>query len=91
RTTLHTQIMSGDVMKMRKVESIAVPPGKSVVLAPGGLHIMLTGLTRPLKAGERFPLSLTFEAAGRIAVEVVVRPIGAMGAGQPKKGGMHHR
>lgn len=77
RATLHIQIIENEVAKMRRVEAIAVETGEATVLRPGGLHIMLTGLKAPLKEGDRFPLTLTFEKAGTIEVEVVVRGIAA--------------
>jgi len=69
---LHTMSMDGDVMRMRQVDAIDLPAGKTVELKPGGLHMMLTGLKAPLKAGDRFPLTLKFEKAGEITVDVVV-------------------
>ena len=79
RATLHIQIIENEVAKMRRVEAIPVDSGEATVLRPGGLHIMLTGLKAPLKEGERFPLTLTFEKAGTVDVEVVVRGIAAKG------------
>lgn len=79
RATLHIQIIENEIAKMRRVEAIAVDPGEATVLRPGGLHIMLTGLTAPLKEGARFPLTLTFEKAGKVEVEVIVRGIAAKG------------
>jgi copper(I)-binding protein len=79
KAELHTHLMEGNVMKMRPVEAIEVAPGAPIVLQPGGLHVMLIGLKAPLKEGERFPLTLTFERAGTIEVEVVVEKLGAMG------------
>ena len=76
---LHTMSMSGMVMKMRPVAGIDIPAGKPVSLAPGGFHIMLIGLAKPLKAGQTFPLTLTFEKAGSRTVNVAVEKIGAMG------------
>jgi len=69
---LHTMSMDGDVMRMRQVEGIDLPAGKTVELKPGGLHIMFTGLKAPLKAGDKFPLTLKFEKAGEVTVDVVV-------------------
>ena len=77
RATLHTHLIENGVMKMRPLAAIEVAPGSPTVLAPGGLHIMLHGLKRPLRAGERFPLSLAFEHAGTITVQVMVQKIGA--------------
>ena len=74
---LHSMKMEGDVMRMRQVEAIALPAGKTVELAPGGLHIMFLGLKAPLKAGESFPLKLRFERAGELTVNVKVEAPGA--------------
>lgn len=88
---LHSHRMDGTVMQMRSVEAVDVPAGGSATLQPGGLHIMLIGLKRPLKEGERFPLVLTFEKAGEVTVEVKVEGIGSMGPqGTAGHGGMHH-
>ena len=58
---------------MHPVDAIEVSPGAaSTVLRPGGAHVMLEGLEQPLKAGEHFPLSLTFKYAGKVQVEVLV-------------------
>jgi periplasmic copper chaperone A len=76
---LHTHVMDGAVMRMRAVPSIPVGPGQTVALAPGGYHVMLIGLKQPLKAGEHFPLTLTFQHAGPVTVTVDVAAIGAAG------------
>ena len=81
---LHLMSMEGDVMRMRQVERIALPAGKTVELKPGGLHIMLMGLKAPLKVGDSFPLKLKFEKAGEVTVNMTVEAAAA-GAG-----GMHH-
>ncbi len=64
--------------------------GKSVVLKPGGYHLMLTGLKAPLKQGDLLKLTLVFEKAGAIDLEATVQPIGATGPpgfdAQPKTG-----
>ena len=77
---LHTHIKEGEVMKMRQVEAIDVPAGGMVHLKPGGLHVMFIGLKAPLKEGETFPLTLTFEQAGDMTVDVDVKAPGAMGS-----------
>jgi periplasmic copper chaperone A len=70
---LHEMKMSGDVMKMRHVDDIDVDAGEEVNMQPGrGYHIMLIGLKQPLKVGDKFPLTLTFEKAGKIDVVVNV-------------------
>jgi copper(I)-binding protein len=78
-TMLHKMEMTGSVMKMRMVDGIAIPPGKSVTLAPDGFHVMMTGVTKPLKAGDTLPLTLTFAKAGAVTLTVPVLPVGSRG------------
>jgi copper(I)-binding protein len=80
---LHGMRMDGNIMRMRPVEAIDIPPGGAVKLEPGGLHLMLHELRQPLKKGDRFPLTLSFEKAGDVKVEIVVEdaaPAAAKGA-----------
>ena len=79
---LHSMAMEGDVMRMRQLDGIALPAGKTVELKPGGLHIMFVGLKAPLKVGDTFPLKLKFEQAGEVEVMVNVEAPGA-GAAAP--------
>jgi copper(I)-binding protein len=71
-TQVHSVTDDGGVARMREVEGVVVPAGKTVVLAPQGMHLMLMNLTRPLVAGERFVVSLRFEHAGPRDVDVAV-------------------
>lgn len=77
---VHTTVNDNGVMKMRPAPVMPVPPGQMVTFAPGGAHIMLMGLKRPLKAGDSFPLTLTFAHAAPVTVNVQVR---GMGQGAP--------
>lgn len=86
KAELHTQMMDGDVMKMRALSAIEINPGEPAVLKPGSLHIMLVGLTAPLREKDRFPLTLTFEKAGKVDVDVLVESAGARDAGHDGKG-----
>jgi copper(I)-binding protein len=72
RTDLMTMEMAGGAMTMRYVAAIDLPAGEPVRLDPSGLHVWLDGLSRPLVAGESFPLTLEFERAGRREVTVPV-------------------
>ena len=81
RADMHIQQMDGDIMRMRPVDAIELPPGASVAMGPGGLHIMLVDLKAPLKAGDRLPLTLRFEKAGEVTVEAQILSIGAAGPG----------
>ncbi|RJF97621.1 copper chaperone PCu(A)C [Noviherbaspirillum saxi] len=70
---IHSMSMEGNVMKMREVDGIELPPASKVEMKPGhGYHIMLIGLQQPLKAGNKFPLTLNFEKSGKTEVTVVV-------------------
>jgi copper(I)-binding protein len=71
---LHTMRMDGDVMRMRQLDSVDVPAKQSVEFKPGGMHVMLIGLKTPLKVGNNFPMTLRFEKAGSVSVNVRVLP-----------------
>jgi copper(I)-binding protein len=77
---MHTMSMDGNVMRMRSVRSVDIPARGKVAFAPGGLHVMLIDLKRPLAAGERIPLTLTFERGGALDVSVSVEPMTPAGA-----------
>ena len=74
---VHETIHDGDVMKMRPVTGLAISAGTPISMAPGGYHIMLTDLKRPLTSGQTFPLSLRFEKAGTVEATVTVKALGA--------------
>jgi len=78
---IHTMSMDGNVMRMREVASLDIPPGKEVALNPGGYHLMLVGLKKPLVEGTRVPLTLRFAHAGAIDVEAAVQSMSAGAAG----------
>jgi copper(I)-binding protein len=74
RAEMHATTESGGVMRMRRVDAVPVKPGEPLAFAPGGLHLMLYGLSKPLVAGQRFPLELRFEKAGVVRTDVIVKP-----------------
>jgi copper(I)-binding protein len=80
---LHTHVHLGDVMKMQKVDSVGVPANGEARFEPGSNHVMLFGLKQPLVSGERFPLTLEFEKAGKVEVEVAIEA-------EPPKAEHHH-
>ena len=86
---LHSMSMDGNVMRMRRVDAIEVPAGKTVELKPGGLHVMFMGLTQPLQAGSQLPLTLRFEKAGEIKVDVPVTATPPHGAATAAAHGAH--
>ena len=75
----HSTIDDNGVMRMRPLAGIEVKAGERVEFKPGGMHLMLTGLKVPLKLGQSFPLTLTFEKAGAVSVMVAVEKAGATG------------
>jgi len=81
---VHETIAEGDVAGMRRVEEFVVPAGASMAMAPGGAHLMLMQLSAPLREGARLPLTLVFERAGEVALDIEIAPLGAM---SPSSGG----
>lgn len=78
---IHEMAMEGDVMKMRQHEDgLDIPAGETVVLEPGGYHLMFMGLSQALVEGETVPVELTFEQAGTVTVDL---HIGAPAADAP--------
>jgi len=79
KAELNTMEMSDMVMKMRPLASLDIPAGQPVTLKPSGEHILLMGLNGPLREGQSFPLTLTFEKAGAREVTVAIEKPGAAG------------
>lgn len=89
RLEVHEMSMDKGVMKMRPVtDGVEIKPGQTVMLKPGGLHIMFTGLKKPLVQGEHIKGTLTFAKAGNVEVDFSVAGIGAQGPGGMSGGGM---
>ena len=82
RVEVHEMKMDGDVMRMREVKAIDLPKGKTVSLEPGGYHIMLMNLKKPIVAGDVIPLTLVVESEGkRQTVEVKAEARASTGGG----------
>lgn len=80
KVELHTMSMDGGVMRMRPVTGgLPIPAGGTLTLAPGGYHVMLIGLKAPLTLGAMVPLTLRFERAGAITVQLKVEPVSFTG------------
>ena len=75
RAEIHDHLIEDGIARMRPVDAIDVLPGQSVTLEPGGLHIMLMGLTKKLEPGATLPLTLSFEKAGEMDIELPIHPI----------------
>ena len=74
---LHESSMDGGVMRMRPIdpkEGLVVPSNGTLKLAPNGAHVMIMGLKRPLKSGDRFDMTLLFGKAGPRKVTIAVKP-----------------
>ena len=81
RVEVHTMSMEGGVMRMARLDDgLTIEPGETVVLAPGGPHLMLIGIGNAPKAGSTVPLTLRFERAGEVTVAIPVAPVGARSA-----------
>lgn len=88
---LHATLNEDGVMKMRRIEhGVEVPAGGSVKFEPGGFHVMLIGLAEPLQEGARHPVTLVFQKAGEISVDIKVEKGPASGA-HHTSGGETHR
>jgi len=76
---IHAVEKDGDISRMKHIETLELPAGERVTLAPGGMHLMLMGLQDKLSEGTAFPITLNFEKAGEITVDVSVLGIAAEG------------
>jgi copper(I)-binding protein len=89
RFEIHEMAMDGAVMKMRPLDNgLVIDPGKTVKLAPGGNHLMLLDLKSPLKQGDKVPVTLQFEKAGKVNVSLDVQGVGAQAPGGDHSGHM---
>jgi copper(I)-binding protein len=77
---VHEMAMNNGVMTMRPLDNgLTVEPGKTIKLAPGSYHLMLTDLKTPLKQGDKVPVTLEFEKAGKVKLSLDVQGVGAPG------------
>lgn len=82
KVDVHEMAMDNGVMKMRPLDKgLVIEPGKVVKLAPGGNHLMLQDIKAPLKQGDKVPVALVFEKAGKVVVSLDVQPVGAQAPG----------
>ena len=81
---IHDMKMDGGMMKMSAIDKLPLPAGKPVELKPGGYHVMLFDLKRPMKEGDVVPLTLTFEdKAGKKSTVEVKAVVKALAPGAP--------
>jgi copper(I)-binding protein len=75
---VHEMSMNNGVMTMRQLDKgLAIEPGKTVKLAPGGIHLMMLNPKSPLRQGDKVPVTLEFERAGKVRVSLDVQGVGA--------------
>jgi copper(I)-binding protein len=80
RIEVHEMTTSNGVMTMRALDKgLVIEPGKTVKLAPGGYHLMMFDLKSPLKQGDKMPVTLEFEKAGKVKLSFDVLGVGAQG------------
>ena len=89
KVEVHEMAMNNGVMTMRPLDKgLAIEPGKTVKLTPGSFHLMLLGLKSPLKQGDKVPVTLEFEKAGKVKLSLDVQGVGAQApAGAGNEGG----
>jgi copper(I)-binding protein len=75
----HETTIDNGIARMRPLNALTLAPEQVMEFKPGGAHIMLMGLKQPLKQGDSFPLTLTFEKAGTVQTTVAVERMGARG------------
>ena len=89
RLEIHEMSVTDGIMRMRALpDGLAIAPGQTVKLAPGGYHIMLIGLTKPLALGDHVPARLKFEKAGEVEVSFIVGSPPAEATGEGTLAGM---
>jgi copper(I)-binding protein len=82
RVEVHEMAMNNGVMTMRPLEhGLVIEPGKTAKLAPGGLHLMMLELKAQLKQGDKLPVTLQFEKAGKVQVSFDIQGVGAQAPG----------
>ncbi len=89
KVEVHEMAIENGVMKMRALDKgLTIEPGKTVKLAPGGYHLMMFDLKSPLKQGDKVPVTLEFEKAGKAQISLDIESVGAQApGGSADKGG----
>jgi copper(I)-binding protein len=90
KVEVHEMSMNNGVMTMRPLDKgLTIEPGKTVKLAPGGYHLMMFDLKGPLKQGEKVPVTLEFEKAGKVNLSLDVQGVGAQAPSGADHSGGH--
>lgn len=92
KVEVHEMAVTNGVMTMRPLDKgLAIEPGKTVKLAPGGYHLMLMDLKGPLKQGDKVPFTLEFEKAGKVKLSLDVQGVGAQAPSGADHSGSHDK
>jgi copper(I)-binding protein len=90
KVEVHEMSMNNGVMTMRPLDKgLTIDPGKTVKLAPGGYHLMIMDLKGPFKQGDKVPVTLEFEKAGKVTLSLDVQGVGAQAPAAPDSAGGH--
>src|SRR5437870_7451408 len=90
KVEIHEMAMNNGVMTMRPLDKgLVIEPGKTVKLAPGGYHLMLMDLKSPFKQGDKVPVTLEFEKAGKVTLSLDVQGVGAQAPAGANSAGDH--
>jgi len=91
KVEVHEMAMNNGVMTMRPLDKgLVIEPGKTVKLAPGGYHLMIMDLKTPFKQGDKVPVTLQFEKAGKVTLSLDVHGVGAQASADSASGHMMH-
>jgi hypothetical protein len=72
RVEMHVTLRDGEIMRMREVKELSLPANGRLEFKPAGAHLMLVDLKRPFKQGDKVPVTLRFEKAGEVKVDLLV-------------------
>jgi copper(I)-binding protein len=78
RVQIHQSIEEDGIMRMNHIQTLPIAPKEMLAFEPGSYHIMLTRLANPLREGDVFPVTLSFEKAGDVTVHVLVTGISGL-------------
>ena len=89
KVEIHEMAMNNGVMTMRPLDKgLVIEPGKTVKFAPGGYHLMLMDLKQPFKQGDKVPVTLEFEKAGKVKLSLDIQGVGAQAPAGADHSGM---
>lgn len=78
---IHRTTTRDNIARMERVKELAIPPRSSVMIKPGGMHLMLMGGKKPLQAGDQVPMTLIFKSGEKLTISATVRSMQEEDAG----------